>query len=326
MSVGLNIKKRRFELKMSQQELADAMGYKTRSTIAKIESGENDVSQKKLQKFASVLDTTVEALISGHTGHTPTPVSEPVVSLQKPNKNIVILLAGGKSGRNSQNIPSQFINVHGKPIIIYCLEAYQNHPSIDDIYIVCLKGWESIVKDYALQYGITKMKDIIPAGSSGIASLKKGFDYVKNQYTFEDTIIIQEATRPMISAEMISKLLMACYENGSATICHHMNDYVQFHMGSGKPSYIDRDNIVALQSPEAHRLSLLKEMFDKASLTGHPLTESCCTMLLYNLGYAINFIEGNVNNIKITREEDIAAFSALVSGNIRQNDPSTTIF
>lgn len=326
MSVGLNIKKRRFELKMSQQELADAMGYKTRSTIAKIESGENDVSQKKLQKFASVLDTTVEALISGHTSHMTNPVFEPSVSLQKQNKNIVILLAGGKSGRNSQNIPSQFINVHGKPIIIYCLEAYQNHPSIDDIYIVCLKGWESIVKDYALQYGITKMKGIIPAGTSGIASLKKGFDSIRDMYTLEDTIIIQEATRPMISAEIISRLLMTCYENGSATICHHMNDYVQFHMGGGKPAYIDRDKIVALQSPEAHRLSLLKEMFDKAARTEHPLTESCCTMLLYNLGYDINFIEGNVNNIKITREEDIAAFSAMVSGTIRQNDSAVTLF
>ena len=311
MSVGLNIKKRRFELKMSQQELAEAMGYKTRSTIAKIESGENDVSQKKLQKFASILDTTVEELISGHVSHTPPTASEPMSSLKKQNKNVVILLAGGKSGRNSQNIPSQFISIHGKPIIMYCMETYQNHPSIDDIYVVCLKGWESIVKDYALQYGITKMKDIIPAGSSGILSLKKGFDYIKDLYSLKDTVIIQEATRPMISAETISRLLMACYESGSATICHHMNDYVQFHMGKGSPSYIDRDKIVALQSPEAHQLSLLKAMFEKAARTEHSLTESCCTMLLYNLGYKINFIEGNVNNIKITHEEDIAAFSAL---------------
>ncbi len=326
MSIGLNIKKRRFELKMSQQELADAMGYKTRSTIAKIESGENDVSQKKLQKFAAVLDTTIEALISGHVSRTHASTPEPVSSLKKHTKNIVILLAGGKSGRNSQNIPSQFINVHGKPIIIYCLEAYQNHPSIDDIYIVCLKGWESIVKDYALQYGISKMKGIIPAGSSGIVSLKKGFDFIKDIYTPEDTVIIQEATRPMISPETISKLLMACYESGSATICHHMNDYVQFHMGNGTPSYIDRDKIVALQSPEAHQLQLLSEMFHKADQTGHSLTESCCTMLLYNLGYNINFIEGNINNIKITREEDIAAFRAMVSGSLHQSDPILNIF
>ena len=313
MSIGLNIKKRRFELKMSQQDLADAMGYKTRSTIAKIESGENDVSQKKLQKFAAVLDTSVEALISGYpaSNQLTQPAASPLLSDRR-HKNIVILLAGGKSGRNSQNIPSQFINVQGKPIIIYCAQAYQNHPSIDDIYVVCLKGWESIVKDYALQYGITKIKEIIPAGNSGIASLKKGFDYIEKLYTPEDTIIIQEATRPMISAETISRLLMACEESGSATICHHMNDYVQFNIADKKPSYVDRDTIVALQSPEAHRLSLMKEVFHKAEEMDHPLLESCCTMLLYNLGYNINFIEGSFNNIKITREEDIAAFSALI--------------
>ena len=75
MSVGANIKKRRYELRMSQQELADAMGYSTRSTIAKIESGENDVSQKKLQKFATALDTTVEALISGYAAPSPAPAA-----------------------------------------------------------------------------------------------------------------------------------------------------------------------------------------------------------------------------------------------------------
>ena len=63
MSIGTNIKKRRYELHMTQQELANALGYKTRSTIAKIESGENDITQKKLRLFAEVLDTTAEALI-----------------------------------------------------------------------------------------------------------------------------------------------------------------------------------------------------------------------------------------------------------------------
>ena len=85
MSVGANIKKRRFELRMSQQDLADAMGYRTRSTIAKIESGENDVSQKKLQRFAVVLDTTVEALTLGTSVSVAAPVYP--VSSAKRNKN-----------------------------------------------------------------------------------------------------------------------------------------------------------------------------------------------------------------------------------------------
>lgn len=314
MSVGANIKKRRFELRMSQQELADAMGYKTRSTIAKIESGENDVSQRKLQKIAGILDTTAEALISGYVVSNAEEVDASSALTPKKNKNVVIILAGGKSGRNRQNIPNQFINVHGKPIIVYCMEAYQNHPMIDDIYIVYLKGWESIIKAYAIQYGISKLKGLIPAGNSGIVSLKNAVDHITSKYAMDDYVIIQEATRPMVSAEMISRLLQACSEKGSATTCHSMNDYVQFLVSGTKTKYIDRNKTIALQSPEAHRLSLVKEVFEKAILQTHPLTESCCTMLLYNLGYKINFIESNVNNIKITREEDMAAFAALVKG------------
>lgn len=312
MSVGTNIKKRRYELKMSQQELADAMGYKTRSTIAKIESGENDVSQKKLLKFASVLDTTVEALISDYAAPQPLSAAPSGQPEAKRNKNAVVILAGGKSGRNRQNIPSQFINVQGKPILVHCMDAYQNHPSVDDIYVVCLKGWENIVSAYAHQFGITKLRGLIPAGASGIASLKNGFDYVKNLYGPNDILIIQESTRPMVTSETISRLLQACTEKGSATICHAMREYVQFTVSDGKATYADRDKLIALQSPEAHRVSLIRDVFEKAVRRKHPLVESCCTMLLYNLGYDINFIESGINNIKIVYEEDIAAFRAML--------------
>ena len=311
MSVGANIRKRRFELKMSQQELAEAMGYKTRSTIAKIESGENDVTQKKLQRFAAVLDTTVEALVAG-TNAVEEDVALAQVEAGDNRRNAVIILAGGKSGRNKQNIPNQFINIHDKPMIVYCLEAYQAHPAIDDMYIVCLKGWEDILRAYARQYRLTKLRGLIPGGSTGVMSLKNGIECIRKRYAPEDTIIIQEATRPLVNPETISRLLQVCADKGSATTCHVMNDYVQFNISGGKTQYVDRDAIVALQSPEAHRLSLLLEVFENAKTQQHPLTESCCAMLMYNLGYPINFIEGGFNNIKIVREEDLTVFSALV--------------
>lgn len=312
MSVGTNIKRRRYELKMSQQELADAMGYKTRSTIAKIESGENDVSQKKLEKFASVLDTTVEELITGFAKPDYIqPIPVPIDDTNR-NKNIAIILAGGKSGRNRQNIPSQFINIHGKPILVYAMDAYQAHPAVDAIYVVCLKGWESIVKAYAKQYSITKLKGLIIGGASGMISLKNALEYIGRIYAPEDLIIVQESTRPLVRVETISRLLQACTETGSATLCHSMKEYVQFHLAGEKADYIDRSKTIALQSPEAHRLSLMLEVFSKAAGQPQLLNESCCTMLLYHLGYPINFIESDNNNIKITREEDIAAFSALV--------------
>lgn len=308
MFVGENIKRYRLAMGMSQQELADSMGYKTRSTIAKIESGENDVSQRKLQKFAAVLDTTVEALICGYTY--PQEREVPVLSDPQRSRTVAVVLAGGRSNRNLQNIPSQFISVQGKPIVVYSLGAYQAHPAVDDIYVVCLKGWEDIVRAYADRYGITKLKGILPAGNSGVASLKNALDHIKTRYAPEDTVIIQEATRPMVGAEMISNLLRACAQQHSATICHRMDEYVQFNVSGQRAEYVDRNAMIALQSPEAHRLSLLSEIFAQAQMRQHPLTESCCTMLMYSLGYEIHFIDSSINNIKITREEDIAAFSA----------------
>ena len=308
MSVGSNIKKRRYELRMSQQELAFKMGYKTRSTIAKIESGENDVSQKKLHKFAEVLDTTVETLL---TGYATVPQGTVHHKIPRDHRNVVIILAGGKTGLNSRNIPNQFIDIHGKPILIYSMEAYQAHPWIDDIYVVCLKGWEQIVRAYAKQYGITKFKDIVIGGKSGVESLKNGFEHIRPQYGDEDLIIIQEATRPMVDEETITRLLLSCSESGSATISHAMDNYVQFNISGEYPEYLERGSIVAMQSPEAHRVSILREVFELADKAGLPLTESCCTMLMYNLGLDINFIEGNINNVKIERDEDILRFSAL---------------
>ena len=322
MSLGANIRKRRYELNLSQQELATAMGYKSRSTIARIESGENDVTQSKLRRFAQVLDTTVEALLSGEgslgAGISPEPA--PVPSPEGPgrrNRTVAVILAGGKSVRNHQNIPNQFISILGKPVIVYCLEAYQNHPAVDDIYIVCLRGWENIVRAYAEQYHITKLRDLIPGSSSDILSTKNGLDYVRERYEEEDIIIFQEATRPMVRVEMISKLLQSCAVNGSANICQSMRDYVQFTVTDGVATYVDRDTVVDLQSPEAYRLSVIESVFRTAEEQNHALSESCCVMLMYNLGFPINFIEGSINNIKIVRQEDIAIFTSL----LKQEEP-----
>ena len=313
MTVGTNIRKRRYELGMSQQELASALGYKTRSTIAKIESGENDVSQKKLLKFAEVLNVSVEYLISGNDPSTVPSFPQTSSFRMGRRRHAAVILAGGKVGIQG-TIPNQFIHVHGKPILVYCLEAYQDHPSIDDIYIVCLKGWETIIKDYAAQYGITKLRGLIPGGASGVDSLKNAWGYMADKYEGEDLMVIQESTRPLVRAETISALLQACEEQGSATICHSMNDYVQFDISGGEAKYVDRNSMIALQSPEAHRFSLIGEVFSRAEQIGHPLSETCCTMLMYHLGYRINFLQSNINNIKIARSEDIAAFSALIHG------------
>ena len=72
--------------------------------------------------------------------------------------NIGLLIAGGVGSRMGQEIPKQFININDKPVIIYTLEAFQNHPDIDAIAVVCLDGWYHVLDVYAKQFNITKLK------------------------------------------------------------------------------------------------------------------------------------------------------------------------
>ena len=317
VGIAENIKRRRLELDISQQELASALGYKSRSTIAKIEAGENEVPESKIHKYAKALDTTVDFL---KTGIEVNGISFPfeVREYCGQQKNVAIILAGGKSTRNMQNIPNQFINVLGKPVIIYCLEAYQRHPAIDDIYVVCLKDWDGILEAYVQQYGINKLKGVIQAGETGILSVRNGVEAIKSKYSEDDIIIFQEATRPLVTEEMISKLLNACKRNGSAVTCEPMNEYVQFKLSnddiesSYHSEYLNRHRIVTAQSPEAYPLGTVVEVFSRAEEQRHKLDETCLAMMLNNLGYELQFYEGGHNNIKIVRQEDIAILSALL--------------
>lgn len=313
MSIGTNIKRRRYELKMSQQELADALGYSSKSTIAKIESGENGVSTKKLSKFAKVLNTTVEALVSGST---VTSVQSGLPAEQSGHKNIAVILAGGKSTRNLQNIPNQFITVYGKPVIIYSMEAYQMHPEISEIYVVCIKGWEDIVVSYAQQFGISKLKKVLPAGETGILSVKSAVDYLADKCDKSDTVIFQESTRPLVTVENISRLLLEYSEKGSAVTCGYMSEHLQFFVNDSSIKYIDRNRLIEAQSPEAYKLGELAELFNKANAKNHRFSESCCSMFMYKLGMTPNFFEGNLSNIKIIRSEDVALFSAYIKQNL----------
>lgn len=90
--------------------------------------------------------------------------------------NTAIVIAGGTGHRMGQDIPKQFINVYDKPVLMYTLEGFQKHPLIDEILVVCIEGWESVVRAYAKQFGISKLRTIVCGGvqdknPSGTASL-----------------------------------------------------------------------------------------------------------------------------------------------------------
>ncbi len=69
---------------------------------------------------------------------------------------VAIIIAGGVGSRMGADIPKQFVQVNGKPVLFYTLEAFERHPMVDAVLLVCIDGWQDVVKAYGKQYGISK--------------------------------------------------------------------------------------------------------------------------------------------------------------------------
>jgi len=117
-------------------------------------------------------------------------------------------LAGGSGSRTEQDVPKQFMNVYDKPIIIYTLEAFQRHPDIDTIIVACMDGWQTILEAYAKEAGITKLQHIVRGGANGQESARKALEALQGICKEDDIVIIHDAVRPMVSAEIISDCIV----------------------------------------------------------------------------------------------------------------------
>ena len=97
-------------------------------------------------------------------------------------KNIALIIAGGSGNRMHQDIPKQFLTVNERPVIVYTLEAFENHPEIDAIAVVCIEGWDQVLWAYAKQFNITKLQFVIPGGANGQGSIRNGVMELGAQY------------------------------------------------------------------------------------------------------------------------------------------------
>ena len=181
-------------------------------------------------------------------------------------KNIALIIAGGVGARMHQDIPKQFINVHDKPVIVYTLEVFQKHPNIDAIEVVCLDGWHDILKAYALQFGITKLENIVSGGETGLQSIRKGLYDIATRYKGDDDIVlIHDAIRPMVSAEIISDNIRVCREYGNAITVIPCTAVMLKTMDSvTSEGQIPRDNLKITQTPQAFFLKEILEVHKEA--------------------------------------------------------------
>ena len=226
--------------------------------------------------------------------------------------NIALIIAGGRGMRMGQEIPKQFLTVADKPVIAYTLEAFQKHPDVDVIAVVCVEGWDSILAAYARQYGITKLKHIIPGGENGQGSIRNGVFELEKHYSPDDLVLVHDAIRPMVSQDIISGCIATAREHGSAIVtipCQEAmletEDQVSTH------SAYPREKLKRTQTPQGFALGRLADAHRRALEKGITNSVASCTLMV-ELGETIYFCAGSEKNIKLTTPDDMEIFKALL--------------
>ncbi len=225
--------------------------------------------------------------------------------------NIAILLAGGYGARTEQDIPKQFINVYDKPLIIYTLENFERHPDIDAILVVCLEGWHEILRAYARQYHIDKLRWIVSGGNDGQESTRNGIKALKDVCDADDIIVVHDSIRPYLPGEVISDAIVKCRKYGSGLSAIRCQEtIVRTENGICGADGIGRQEIMRVQTPQAYlygNAAWAYEEAEKRNITN----EVYINTLMLRLGETVYFSLGTEKNIKITTVDDLEMFKAL---------------
>ena len=229
--------------------------------------------------------------------------------------NIGLIIAGGSGNRMGQDIPKQFMHVDGAPIIIWTLKAFEQHPDIEAIAVVCLRGWETVLQSYANQFCIKKLKWIFPGGDTGFESIHNGIYGLKEAgCDDEDLVLIHDGVRPLLSQEIISSNIATCKAYGYAVTGIQCREAIlESHDGFTTKTSIPRDTLIRTQTPQTFRLGNIIRAHEHAKVKGITNTVSSCTLIAeLEEDIEMHIVPGSEKNIKITTVEDLEMIKALM--------------
>ena len=231
-------------------------------------------------------------------------------------KNIAVIFAGGSGVRmNTRSKPKQFLELRGKPIIIYTLELFDNHPLIDGIVVVCLESWIPFLKKMLKKFEINKVVKIVSGGDSGQDSIYRGLcaveDYCKDKGEENAVVLIHDGVRPLIEDETITRNIEKVHEKGSAiTVVPAIETFV-IQKEEGQMVIPDRSSCLLARAPQSFYLKDILSIHRKNKENGNITFIDSCSMMSY-FGYKMATIEGPMENIKITTPTDYFIFRAMV--------------
>lgn len=228
--------------------------------------------------------------------------------------NIALIIAGGSGNRMGQDIPKQFIHVNNCPVIVHTMLAFQKHPDITSIAVVCLAGWETVLYSYAHQYNVTKLSWVFPGGGNGQESIHHGICGLReNGVKEDDLVLIHDAVRPLVSQGIISSNIAICKQYGYAITGIQCREAIlESEDGFYSTTSIPRDKLIRTQTPQTFRLANILKAHEEAQGREILNSVSSCTLLAELGTYEMHIVPGEERNIKITTTEDLEIFKVLM--------------
>ena len=226
-------------------------------------------------------------------------------------KNIALITASGNGTRmGNTEKPKQFLLVKEKPVLVYTVSQFQNHPLIDEIVIVTNKEYIGEVELYCEKYQLNKVKYIVPGGESRQESVFNGLKALKEKYDEEDVVVlIHDAARPLVASSIISSNIEACNKYEAVeTVIKATDTIINSSKGEILERVLNRDELYQVQTPQTFLLSLIFEAH-KAAIG---VNASDDAQLVTRLGKTVHLVEGNKKNFKITTIEDLKFFETLL--------------
>ena len=232
--------------------------------------------------------------------------------------NYALIIAGGSGNRMGQDIPKQFMHVDNSPVIIHTLKAFQQHPDINGIAVVCLSGWETVLQSYANQFSIDKLKWIFPGGANGQESIRNGiYGLRESGCQDDDLVLIHDAVRPLLSQDIISSNIAVCKKYGYAITGIKCREAIlESDDGFSTSTSIPRDKLIRTQTPQTFRLANIIAAHEEAATRGITNSVASCTLIAELGGREMHIVPGSEKNIKITTVEDLEILKALM--NVKQ--------
>lgn len=228
--------------------------------------------------------------------------------------NIALIIAGGSGNRMGQDIPKQFMHVDDCPIIIHTMACFQRHPDVQAVAVVCLNGWETVVRSYAGQFGITKLRWVFPGGASGMESIRNGIYGLREAgCDAEDLVLVHDSVRPLLSQDIISGNIATCKAYGYAVTGIRCREAIlESEDGFSTHTSIPRDRLIRTQTPQTFRLGNIIAAHEEAARRGISDSVASCTLMAELGGREMHLVPGSEKNVKVTTVEDLEIIKALM--------------